>query len=120
MSGAEERGYRVVPRAVAHEADAPALARELAQAATDLDVEALEQLAAHLGVVDAVGEPHRSELREPALFREEAEAEARAVRPAVARRRAAWRAHDASRPSSSSTPRPACKAYSIEIGAVWW
>ena len=53
--GAEQRGDRVLARAVAHEADAPALAREVAEAAADLDVEAAEQLAAHLGVVDTSG-----------------------------------------------------------------
>ena len=42
---AEERGHRALARRVAHEADAPALARELAEPAADLDAEAVEQLA---------------------------------------------------------------------------
>ena len=40
-------------RAVAHQADAPDLAFEVAEPAADLDAEAIEQSAADRGVVDA-------------------------------------------------------------------
>ena len=104
------RSYRSVPNApssvddrafarrMAHEADAPALARELAEPAADLDVEAGPQLAAHLGVVDAVGQPHRRELREPALLARTAGSRARAARPAAAAPTWRWRACDGVEP----------------------
>ena len=74
-SAPSERRHRPLPRRVAHQADAPTLAGEVAEPAADLDVEAGAQLAAHLGVVDAVGQPDRRELRQPSLLRERPEAE---------------------------------------------
>ena len=64
--------------------------------------------AAQLGVVDAVGQPDRCELRQPPLLGEEAEAELgqRVLEQAADVR---CRACDASSPSSSNTPRPACE-----------
>src|SRR4029079_5136653 len=59
--------------AVAHEADAPPFAGEVAEAAADFDVEPVEQLAADLRIVDTLREPDRGELRKPALFGEQAE-----------------------------------------------
>ena len=53
------------------------LPASVAEPAADLDVEAGAQLAAHLGVVDAVGQPDRRELREPSLLGEQPEAELR-------------------------------------------
>ena len=55
MEGAEQGGDRLLAGAVTHEADAPALARERTEAAAYLDVEAVEELAANLRVVDTVG-----------------------------------------------------------------
>src|SRR5262249_43935125 len=43
----------------AHQADAPDLAGERAEAGADLDVVLVEQMLAHRGFVDAVGHAHR-------------------------------------------------------------
>ena len=59
---AEERGHRPLARRVAHEADAPRLPGELAEAAADLDAVGLEQRLAQRGVVGAVGQPRGGEL----------------------------------------------------------
>ena len=72
FEGAQEEGDVAEPSGVAHQPDAPDLAGERADAATDLDAVALEQQASHAGVVDTVGHTHRRELRKAvALLREQ-------------------------------------------------
>src|SRR5689334_23799017 len=71
----EEGEDVALARAVAHQADAPRLPRELTEAAADLDAVPLEQALAQRGVVGAVGQPCGRELGQPvSLLRGETEA----------------------------------------------
>ena len=106
---AEERGHRALARRVAHEADAPRLAGELAEPAADLDAVGLEQRLAQRRVVGAVGQPRGGELGEPVALGarpggSRARASSRCSRSPTAR----WRAHAARGPRRA--PRRARRA----------
>ena len=106
---------------VAHAADAPGLPGELAEAAADLDAVAVEELAAQLGVVDAVGQPRGGELGQPVALGGE-ERENPSSGSAVLQGRAA---RGVPRPGGleplvEQRAEPGVQRETIEIGAVWW
>src|SRR5438105_3590286 len=76
FEGAQEKGDVAEPGGVAHQADAPDLCGEWADAAAYLDAVALEQKTPHAGVVDPVGYEHRRQLgKTVALLREQLQAQ---------------------------------------------
>ena len=98
-----------------------ALPGELAEAAADFDAVGLEQRLAQRRVVGAVGQPRGGELAGADDRRgRPAGTRAREARGAAGSPTARWRAHAASRPSSSTAPSAACSAKIIATGAVWW
>src|SRR6185312_3267895 len=64
----EECKYAVGPAVVAHQADAPGLALEVAETAADLDAEFAEQPLASRRVVHAVRDSHGVQLRQLVPF----------------------------------------------------
>src|SRR5438045_207098 len=64
----QEQQHAVRPAVVSHQADAPRLALEVAEAAADLDAELRQQPFAHRRVVHAGWDAHRIELRQPTPF----------------------------------------------------
>ena len=109
--GAEEGDDRVLAGAVAHEADAPALARRARRGRRRPRCRSGRSSSPRTLASSTPSGSHTDrELREPAAPRRTGGSRARAARPGAARRRAGARARDASSPSSSSTPRPACSA----------
>ena len=116
------RSERRVPRRWrrAHQADAPDLAGQGAEAGADLDAVFVEQARAHRGFVDAVGHVDRVELRQAMLLVDQQFQSQRLEPAASAAWLRRWRAQAASRPSSCSITSASCSAYSVLIGAVWW
>ena len=118
---AEERGHRALARGVAHEADAPRLARRTRRArrrprCRRWSSSALRSVASsapsgsHAVVSSGRRWPSGTTRRKPSS------GSASWRRAPTAR----WRAHAASRPSSSTAPSAACSAQTIATGAVWW
>ena len=81
-SAAKHVEHRPGPAVVAHQADAPDLALEVAQPAADLDAEVVEQPLAHRQIIDAGGNADGVELRQLMSFLGRVlEAERRSGRP---------------------------------------